>query len=45
MGYQEAVTAHMGTLAYLTGRKIEWDHTNRQVVGAEDWPVSIDTVY
>lgn len=45
MGYQEAVTAHMGTLAYLTGRRIEWDHTNRQVVGAEDWPVPIDKVY
>jgi len=32
MGRQEAITAHMGTMAYLTGKKIEWDHVNNRVI-------------
>ena len=32
LGFQEAVTAHMGTMSYLTGTKIEWDHENNKIV-------------
>ncbi len=31
-GIQEAVTAHMGTMSYQTGRKIAWDEVNRVAV-------------
>lgn len=34
MGRQEAITAHMGTMAYLTGRRIEWDSENNRIVEA-----------
>ena len=32
LGFQEAVTAHMGTMSYITGKKIEWDHKNSKIV-------------
>ena len=32
MGRQEAISAHMGTLSYQLGRKIEWDAENNTVV-------------
>jgi predicted dehydrogenase len=32
LGFQEAVTAHMGTMSYRLGRKIEWDHENNKIV-------------
>ncbi len=31
-GRQEAITAHMGTMAYLSGKKVEWDSTNNCIV-------------
>jgi len=31
-GFQEAITAHMGTRAYLEGRTMYWDATNEQIV-------------
>ena len=31
-GRQEAITAHMGTQAYLTGKKVEWDEANNCIV-------------
>ncbi|MFC1542219.1 Gfo/Idh/MocA family protein [Candidatus Latescibacterota bacterium] len=34
MGRQEAVTAHMGTLSFQLGRKVEWDEVNNKVVEA-----------
>jgi len=34
MGRQEAITAHMGTLAYQTGKRIEWDAVNNRIVEA-----------
>ncbi|MFC1607165.1 Gfo/Idh/MocA family protein [Candidatus Latescibacterota bacterium] len=40
LGFQEAVTAHMGTLSYKLGRKVEWDHENKvikDVVLPENW--------
>jgi len=39
-GFEEAVTAHMGTLSYKLGRKIEWDYDNKiikDVVVPENW--------
>ena len=33
MGFQEAIVAHMGTLSYKLGRKVEWDAENERVVG------------
>ncbi|MBN1290996.1 MAG: Gfo/Idh/MocA family oxidoreductase [Candidatus Latescibacteria bacterium] len=30
-GFEEAVTAHMGTLSYKIGRKVEWDHENKVI--------------
>jgi len=34
-GYEEAVSAHMATLSYKTGRRIEWDENTRKIVGME----------
>lgn len=34
-GIQEAITAHMGTLSYLEGRKVEWDSESGRVLGVE----------
>jgi predicted dehydrogenase len=31
-GFDEAITAHMGGLAYKIGRKIEWDAENEQII-------------
>ncbi len=31
LGFQEAVTAHMGTLSYLEGKKVVWDYENKKV--------------
>ena len=31
-GFQEAVTAHMGTLSYLTGRRVCWDAENERIL-------------
>ena len=44
-GFEEAVTAHMGTLSYILGRKVEWDHANNKLVGDEDWPSDLNEVY
>jgi len=30
-GFEEAITAHMGTLSYKIGRKVEWDFDNNRV--------------
>lgn len=35
MGRQEAITAHMGTMSYRTGKKIEWDNVNNKIVEVE----------
>ena len=32
MGRQEAITAHMGTMSYQTGKKIEWDAGNNKAI-------------
>ena len=34
-GFQEAITAHMGTLAYKTGMRIEWDNEARKIANIE----------
>ncbi len=34
LGFQEAITAHMGTLSYREGRRVEWDHENDRLVEA-----------
>jgi len=31
MGFEEAISAHMGTLSYKIGRKVEWDYENNRV--------------
>jgi hypothetical protein len=31
-GYQEAMTAHMGTIAYKENRKVFWDRDNQKIV-------------
>ncbi len=35
-GFQEAISAHMATLSYRSGRRIEWDPVNRQILGIDD---------
>ena len=35
MGRQEAITSHMGTLSYMLGQKVEWDHDNNKLVEEE----------
>ena len=40
MGFEEAITAHMGTLSYKIGKKVEWDPENRMIKNIEppnDW--------
>lgn len=32
VAFQEAVTCHMATESYLTGRRIEWDPVNRKLI-------------
>jgi hypothetical protein len=34
-GFEEAISAHMATLSYKTGQRIEWDPVSRRVVGLE----------
>ncbi len=39
-GFEEAITAHMGTLSYKIGRRVEWDHENNMITNIEppnDW--------
>ena len=31
-GFEEAISAHMATLSYKTGKRIEWDHKNRKII-------------
>ncbi|MBS0009877.1 MAG: Gfo/Idh/MocA family oxidoreductase [Bacteroidales bacterium] len=31
-GFEEAISAHMGTLAYHEGRKVRWDRENEQII-------------
>ncbi len=31
-GFEEAITAHMGTLAYKEGRRVEWDAQNEKII-------------
>lgn len=31
-GFEEAITAHMGTLAYKEGRRVEWDAENEKII-------------
>lgn len=31
-GFEEAITAHMGTLAYREGRKVRWDRENEKII-------------
>jgi predicted dehydrogenase len=35
-GFEEAIAAHMATIAYRTGRRIEWDAENRRIKGVEN---------
>ena len=32
MGFEEAMTAHMGTIAYREGRRVEWDAENERII-------------
>lgn len=39
-GFEEAVSAHMGTLAYKMGTRVEWDHEARRITNVtipRDW--------
>ncbi|MFN8258936.1 MAG: Gfo/Idh/MocA family oxidoreductase [Bacteroidales bacterium] len=31
-GFEEAITAHMGTIAYKEGRRVEWDAVNEKII-------------
>jgi predicted dehydrogenase len=31
-GFEEAITAHMGTIAYKEGRKVSWDRVNEEII-------------
>jgi hypothetical protein len=31
-GFEEAITAHMGTIAYHEGRKVRWDRDREQII-------------
>jgi len=31
-GFEEAMTAHMGTIAYKEGRRVEWDAANEKII-------------
>ncbi len=35
-GFEEAITAHMATLAYRSGKRITWDASNRRILGVTD---------
>jgi predicted dehydrogenase len=34
-GFQEAMSAHMSTIAYRTGKRVDWDRAERKIVGVE----------
>jgi len=34
-GFEEAIAAHMATLSYLSGERVEWDAVNKQIVDYE----------
>jgi len=39
-GFEEAITAHMGTLSYKIGRRVEWDHENKvikDIIPPKNW--------
>jgi len=36
VGHKVAVTAHMGNVAFRTGRRLYWDETNRSFLGDEE---------
>ena len=31
-GFEEAMAAHMGTIAYKEGRRVEWDPGNEEII-------------
>jgi hypothetical protein len=31
-GFEEAITAHMGTIAYREGRRVHWDRENEKII-------------
>ena len=31
-GFEEAITAHMGTMAYREGRQVKWDRENEKII-------------
>jgi hypothetical protein len=31
-GFEEAITAHMGTISYHEGRRVRWDHDNEKII-------------
>ncbi|MEO0333526.1 MAG: Gfo/Idh/MocA family oxidoreductase, partial [Bacteroidota bacterium] len=35
-GFEEAISAHMATLSYKTGQRVEWDAKARRIVNVED---------
>ena len=35
-GFEEAISAHMATLSYKTGQRVEWDAKTRRIVNVED---------
>ncbi|MCB9301143.1 MAG: Gfo/Idh/MocA family oxidoreductase [Lewinellaceae bacterium] len=35
-GFEEAISAHMATIAYRTGKRVEWDPVARRIKGFED---------
>ncbi len=41
-GFQEAIAAHMSTIAVRTGRKVEWDHATNRVANIE--PALLDEI-
>ncbi|MCP3928410.1 MAG: Gfo/Idh/MocA family oxidoreductase [Bacteroidetes bacterium] len=34
-GFEEAISAHMSTISYRTGRRVEWDAEARKIIGFE----------
>ncbi|RMG27251.1 MAG: gfo/Idh/MocA family oxidoreductase [Bacteroidetes bacterium] len=38
-GFQEAMSSHMGTLAFRTGRRVEWDFANNRIKDLDTYPI------
>ncbi len=38
-GFQEAITAHMGTASFLTGRRVHWNPDTEQMMTSEGEPI------